>query len=432
MSTHIYSNITEAVGKTPLVRLNRITDGAGATVLAKLEFYNPGASVKDRIGVAIVDAAEESGELKPGGTIVEGTSGNTGIALALVGAARGYRVILVMPETASKERRVLLRAYGAEVVLVPGSIGMSGSVEKAQEIVANTANAIWARQFANPANPAIHRATTGEEIWADTDGAVDILVAGVGTGGTLTGAGGLLKDRKPGVQVIAVEPSDSTILTAGKPGPHKIQGLGANFVPEVLDRNIYDEVIDVGLPELLAMARRLATDEGILGGISSGAAVSAAIQVAKRPENAGKTIVVIVPDYGERYISTVLYEDLLAAVMAICRVARGRHGACTRHDKRRSDERSPRKQSRRRGRDTSAVVPEARRRSRSSGLGGGPQVPSRSGREGSPWRPPTGCAAHDLHRRLRSGACRRQRQGGRRLGHPIGDGCGLSIVSGSG
>lgn len=311
MSTHIYSNITEAVGKTPLVRLNRITDGAGATVLAKLEFYNPGASVKDRIGVAIVDAAEESGELKPGGTIVEGTSGNTGIALALVGAARGYRVILVMPETASKERRVLLRAYGAEVVLVPGSIGMSGAVEKAQEIVANTANAIWARQFANPANPAIHRATTGEEIWADTDGAVDILVAGVGTGGTLTGAGGLLKDRKPGVQVIAVEPSDSAILTGGKPGPHKIQGLGANFVPEVLDRNIYDEVIDVGLPESLAMARRLATDEGILGGISSGAAVSAAIQVAKRPENAGKTIVVIVPDYGERYISTVLYEDLL-------------------------------------------------------------------------------------------------------------------------
>ncbi|MCU1576778.1 MAG: cysteine synthase [Leifsonia sp.] len=311
MPAQIYSDITKVVGNTPLVRLNRVTDGAGATVLAKLEFYNPAASVKDRIGVAIIDAAEASGALKPGGTIVEGTSGNTGIALALVGAARGYKVILTMPETMSKERRVLLRAYGAEIVLTPGSTGMRGAVEKAQEIVANTSNAIWAEQFANPANPAIHRTTTGEEIWADTDGAVDIFVAGIGTGGTITGVGQLLKERKPGVQVIAVEPIDSPILSGGAPGPHKIQGIGANFVPDVLDTAVYDEVVDVSLADSLATARRLATEEGILGGISSGAAVFAAIEVAKRPENAGKTIVVIVPDFGERYISTVLYEDLL-------------------------------------------------------------------------------------------------------------------------
>ncbi|HEV7567470.1 MAG: cysteine synthase [Microbacteriaceae bacterium] len=311
MPAQIYSDITKVVGNTPLVRLNRVTDGAGATVLAKLEFYNPAASVKDRIGVAIIDAAEASGALKPGGTIVEGTSGNTGIALALVGAARGYKVILTMPETMSKERRVLLRAYGAEIVLTPGSTGMRGAVEKAQEIVANTSNAIWAEQFANPANPAIHRTTTGEEIWADTDGAVDIFVAGIGTGGTITGVGQLLKERKPGVQVIAVEPVDSPILSGGAPGPHKIQGIGANFVPDVLDTAVYDEVVDVSLADSLATARRLATEEGILGGISSGAAVFAAIEVAKRPENAGKTIVVIVPDFGERYISTVLYEDLL-------------------------------------------------------------------------------------------------------------------------
>jgi cysteine synthase A len=311
MPAQIYSDITQVVGNTPLVRLNRVTDGAGATVLAKLEFYNPAASVKDRIGVAIIDAAEASGALKPGGTIVEGTSGNTGIALALVGAARGYKVILTMPETMSKERRVLLRAYGAEIVLTPGATGMRGAVEKAQEIVANTPNAIWAEQFANPANPAIHRTTTAEEIWADTDGAVDIFVAGIGTGGTITGVGQRLKERKPGVQVIAVEPVDSPILTGGAPGPHKIQGIGANFVPEVLDTGIYDEVVDVTLADSLSIARRLATDEGILGGISSGAAVFAAIEVAKRPENAGKTIVVIVPDFGERYVSTVLYEDLL-------------------------------------------------------------------------------------------------------------------------
>ncbi len=307
----IYENITEVVGRTPLVRLNRLAEGGdGATVLAKLEFYNPAASVKDRIGVAIIDAAEKSGELQPGGTIVEGTSGNTGIALALVGAARGYKVVLTMPETASVERRVVLRAYGAEVVLTPGAEGMKGAVARANEIVANSPGAILARQFENEANPAIHRATTGPEIWADTDGAVDILVSGIGTGGTITGAGGFLKEQKPDVKVVAVEPADSPILTGGDPGPHKIQGIGANFVPDVLDRDVYDEVIDVATSDAIATARRLATDEGILGGISSGAAVWAALEVAKRPENNGKTIVVIVPDFGERYLSTVLYEDL--------------------------------------------------------------------------------------------------------------------------
>ena len=306
----IAENITEVVGRTPLVRLNRLPEGTGATVLAKLEFYNPAASVKDRIGVAIIDAAEKSGELKPGGTIVEGTSGNTGIALALVGAARGYKVVLTMPETASVERRVVLRAFGAEVVLTPGAEGMKGAVARADEIVANTPGAILARQFANEANPAIHRATTGPEIWADTDGAVDILVSGIGTGGTITGAGGFLKEQKPDLKVVAVEPADSPILTGGTPGPHKIQGIGANFVPDVLDRDVYDEVIDVATPDAVATARSLAADEGILGGISSGAAVWAALEVAKRPESDGKTIVVIVPDFGERYLSTLLYEDL--------------------------------------------------------------------------------------------------------------------------
>ena len=306
----IAENITEVVGRTPLVRLNRLPEGTGATVLAKLEFYNPAASVKDRIGVAIIDAAEKSGELQPGGTIVEGTSGNTGIALALVGAARGYKVVLTMPETASVERRVVLRAFGAEVVLTPGAEGMKGAVARADEIVANTPGAILARQFANEANPAIHRATTGPEIWADTDGAVDILVSGIGTGGTITGAGGFLKEQKPDLKVVAVEPADSPILTGGTPGPHKIQGIGANFVPDVLDRDVYDEVIDVATPDAVATARRLASEEGILGGISSGAAVWAALEVAKRPESDGKTIVVIVPDFGERYLSTLLYEDL--------------------------------------------------------------------------------------------------------------------------
>lgn len=311
MSGHIYENVTQAVGRTPLVRLNRLTEGVDATVLAKLEFYNPAGSVKDRIGVAIVDAAEKAGALAPGGTIVEATSGNTGIALAMVGAARGYKVILAMPETASKERRVLLRAFGAEVVLTPGPDGMRGAVETAQEIVATTDNAIWARQFANEANPAIHRATTAEEIWEDTDGGVDIFVAGVGTGGTITGVGQVLKERKPGVTVVAVEPLDSPILNGGKPGPHKIQGIGANFVPEILDTTVYDEVVDVSFDDAIDVAKRLASEEGILAGISSGAIVWAALQLAKRPENAGKTIVAIVCDTGERYISTPLWADLL-------------------------------------------------------------------------------------------------------------------------
>ena len=310
MSGQISANVTEAVGRTPLVRLNRLTEGVDATVLAKLESSNPAGSVKDRIGVAIVDAAEKAGALRPGGTIVEATSGNTGIALAMVGAARGYRVILAMPETMSTERRVLLRAFGAEIVLTPGSGGMSGAVEKAQEIVATTDNAILAQQFANEANPAIHRATTAEEIWADTDGGVDIFVSGIGTGGTITGVGRLLKERKPEVQVVAVEPLDSPILNGGKPGPHKIQGLGANFVPEVLDTTVYDEVVDVSFEDALDVARRLASDEGILAGISAGAIVWAALQVGMRPENAGKTVVAIVADTGERYISTPLWADL--------------------------------------------------------------------------------------------------------------------------
>jgi cysteine synthase A len=306
----IYNDITEVFGKTPLVRLNSVTKGLGATVLAKLEFYNPSASVKDRLGIAIVDAAEKSGELKPGGTIVEGTSGNTGIALAMVGAARGYKVILTMPETMSKERKILLKAYGAELVLTPGSEGMKGAVSKAEEIVASTPGAVLAKQFANAANPAIHRATTGPEVWNDTEGAVDIFVAGIGTGGTITGAGNYLKEQKPGLQVVAVEPEESPILNGGAPGPHKIQGIGANFVPEILDREVYDEVIDVNIMQAVSMARRLAAEEGILAGISSGATVEAALQLAARPENTGKTIVVVVASYGERYLSTVLYEDL--------------------------------------------------------------------------------------------------------------------------
>ncbi|HEY0189459.1 MAG TPA: cysteine synthase A [Cellulomonas sp.] len=307
----IYDDATQLVGNTPLVRINKLTEGIGATVVGKLEFYNPASSVKDRIGVAIVDAAEASGELKPGGTIVEATSGNTGIALAFVGAARGYDVVLTMPESMSKERRALLRAFGAELILTPASEGMKGAVNKADEIAAERPGAILARQFANEANPAIHRKTTAEEIWADTDGQVDILVAGIGTGGTITGVGQVLKERKPSVQVVGVEPAESPILNGGAPGPHKIQGIGANFVPEILDTGVYDEIIDVDAETAIALARRAAKEEGLLVGISSGAALHAAIELGKRPENAGKLIVAIIPSFGERYLSSVLYADLL-------------------------------------------------------------------------------------------------------------------------
>ncbi|MEL7976020.1 cysteine synthase A [Isoptericola sp. F-RaC21] len=307
----IYDDATKLIGRTPLVRLNRLAAGLDATVVAKLEFYNPANSVKDRIGVSIIDAAEASGALQPGGTIVEGTSGNTGIALAWVGAARGYQVVLAMPETMSKERRALLRAYGAELVLSPGAEGMKGAVAAAEKIAAERPGAILARQFANEANPKIHRETTAEEIWADTDGEVDVVVSGIGTGGTITGVGQVLKERKPEVRIVAVEPAESPILTGGTPGPHKIQGLGANFVPEILDTSVYDEVLDVDAETSVELARRAAKEEGLLVGISSGAAIAGALEVAKRPENAGKLIVVVIPDFGERYLSTILYSDLL-------------------------------------------------------------------------------------------------------------------------
>lgn len=306
----IYNDVTETIGNTPLVRLNRLTKNTGATVLAKLEYFNPANSVKDRIGRAIIDAAEKSGDLKPGGTIVEGTSGNTGIALAMVGAARGYHVILTMPETMSKERQVMLKAFGAEIELTPGSAGMQGAVDRAKEIVESTPNSILASQFANPANPDIHRKTTAQEILRDTDGKVDIFVAGVGTGGTLTGVGQALKEANPDVQVVLVEPATSPLLSEGHAGPHKIQGLGANFVPDVLDRDIYDEVIDVTDDDAVATARKAGREEGILGGSSAGAALYAALQLAARPENKGKNIVVIIPDFGERYVSTILFDDI--------------------------------------------------------------------------------------------------------------------------
>ena len=307
----IYADVTKLIGNTPLVRLHKLTQGLNATIVAKLEFYNPASSVKDRIGVAIVDAAERSGELPPGGTIVEATSGNTGIALAFVGAARGYNVVLTMPETMSKERRALLRAYGAELILTPGPLGMQGAVNKATDIAKERPGSILARQFANEANPEIHRRTTAVEIWDDTDGAVDILVAGIGTGGTITGVGQVLKERKPGVQIIGVEPAESPILNGGAAGPHKIQGIGANFVPEILDRTVYDEIIDVDAETSVAVARDAAKREGLLVGISSGAAIHAAIQVAGRPENNGKLIVVIVPSFGERYLTSILYSDFM-------------------------------------------------------------------------------------------------------------------------
>lgn len=308
--SRVFNNITELIGGTPLVRLNRLTEGLPAEVLVKLEFYNPANSVKDRIGAAIINAAEQSGELVPGGTIVEATSGNTGIALAMVGAARGYNVVLTMPETMSMERRIMLRAYGAEIILTPGSGGMQGAVDKANEIVSERDGAILARQFSHPANPEIHRETTAEEIWADTDGAVDIFLAGFGTGGTVTGVGSVLKQRNPKIQVIGMEPKDSPLLTKGRAASHKIQGLGANFIPEVLDRKVLDDVVTVSNEDAMDTARRLAREEGILGGISSGANVFAALREAAKPENAGKTIVTVVCDYGERYASTALFDDI--------------------------------------------------------------------------------------------------------------------------
>jgi len=306
----IHADITSTFGNTPLVKLNRVTGDAQATVLAKLEYFNPASSVKDRIGIAIVDAAEAAGALPAGGTIVEATSGNTGIALAMVGAARGYNVVLAMPSSMSVERRLLLKAFGAKLVLTDPAKGMAGAVAAAEELVANTPGAILARQFENAANPAIHRKTSGEEILRDTDGKVDIFVAGVGTGGTVTGVGQALKERVPGVQIVAVEPVDSPVLSEGTSGPHKIQGIGANFVPDVLDRDVIDEIVTVTLEDSLRTARALAATEGLLVGISSGAAVSVAVELAKRPKNAGKTIVVVVPDTGERYLSTALFEDL--------------------------------------------------------------------------------------------------------------------------
>ena len=306
----IVNSIVDAIGQTPLVRLNRLSEGLPGNIAVKLEFYNPAGSVKDCIGRAIIDAAEEAGALKPGGTIVEGTSGNTGIALAMVGAARGYNVILTMPETMSAERRVLLRAYGAKIVLTPGTDGMKGAVEKAKEIVESTDNAVLASQFSNEANPAIHYKTTGPEIWDATDGKIDIFVSGIGTGGTISGAGKYLKEKNPNLKIVAVEPQDSPLLSEGRVGPHKIQGLGANFVPDTLNRDIYDAVIAVSGEEAIRTSRALATEEGILGGISSGAAVYAAVEEAKKSENKDKLIVAVVPDFGERYISTVLYEDI--------------------------------------------------------------------------------------------------------------------------
>ncbi len=305
----IYSNITEIVGNTPLVKINRVTDGAAANVYAKLEFYNPTSTVKDRIGIAMVDAAEAAGVLKPGGTIVEATSGNTGIALAMVGAARGYKTILTMPDSMSKERRALLRAFGAELVLTPAAEGMRGAVAKAEELGAQ--GAVLVRQFENAANPEIHRKTTAQEIWNDTDGKVAALVAGIGTGGTITGVGQVLKEKNPNIKVFAVEPAASPILNGGKPSGHPIQGIGPNFVPPILDTNVYDEVLDAPNEEALNYARRAAKEEGLLVGISSGAALWGAAQIAKRPEFAGKDIVVIIPSFGERYLSTVLYQDLM-------------------------------------------------------------------------------------------------------------------------
>ena len=307
---NIANNVTELVGNTPLVRLNKLTEGYGATVAVKLEFLNPAHSVKDRIAVAMIDAALAAGKIGPDTVILEPTSGNTGIGLAMVCAARGIKCAFVMPETMSRERRLLLKAYGAELILTPGPEGMGGAIKKARELAAADSRDLIPQQFENPANPEVHRRTTAEEIWRDTDGQVDIFVAGVGTGGTVTGVGEVLKARKPGVRVVAVEPAASPVLSGGEKGPHPIQGIGAGFVPAILNTGVYDEVIKVANEDAFAIARRLATEEGLLAGISSGAAVSAALELAKRPENAGKLIVAILPSFGERYLSTALYSHL--------------------------------------------------------------------------------------------------------------------------
>ena len=305
----IVDNVSGLIGNTPLVRLNRITNGSKAEVLAKLEFFNPGHSVKDRIGASMLDAAEKAGLIQPDTIVLEPTSGNTGIALALVCASRGYPCALVMPDSMSRERRMLLRAYGAELILTPGAEGMPGAIRKAEQMAAADRRYFIPQQFENPANPEIHRKTTAEEIWQDTDGKVDVLVAGVGTGGTITGVGEVLKARKPGLQVVAVEPGDSPVLSGGQKGPHAIQGIGAGFIPKVLNTGIYDEIMRVSNESALETARRMAREEGLLVGISAGAAVYAALQVAHRPENSGRMLVAIVPDFGERYLSTALFKD---------------------------------------------------------------------------------------------------------------------------
>jgi cysteine synthase A len=306
----IAENVTQLVGNTPLVRLNRVTDGAKATVVAKLEYYNPAKSVKDRIGLSMIEAGEQAGQITPDTVIVEPTSGNTGIGLAMVCAQRGYRLIVTMPETVSKERRKVLRAYGAEVILTPGPDGMKGAIERANQIAAETPHAFIPQQFQNPANPEVHRRTTAEEIWRDTDGQIDIFVSGIGTGGTITGVGEVIKARKPSLHVVAVEPADSAVLSGQPKGPHPLQGIGAGFVPDILNTKIYDEIITVKNDDAFTIARRMAKEEGLMVGISSGAAAWAALQVALRPDSAGKLIVVIIPSFGERYLSTALYEGL--------------------------------------------------------------------------------------------------------------------------